>query len=109
MVLNERLPNKRLKLPALSFYKEAVVSCPGGHGLSSNSSLRRRAVRPQPKPDPLGSYDQDAVAPPFPPPSFACRPCHRSGRQSLSRGQVLARIGKASGRFPASLLQLSRR
>jgi len=30
-------PNKRLKLPGALVLKEAVVSCPGGHGLSSTS------------------------------------------------------------------------
>src|SRR2546428_6773762 len=32
-----RLPNKRLKLAGAPVLKEAVVSCPGGHGLSSTS------------------------------------------------------------------------
>ncbi len=29
------LPNKRLKLAGALVLKEAVVSCPGGHGISS--------------------------------------------------------------------------
>ncbi len=32
------LPNKRLKLAGALVLKEAVVSCPGGHGLSSTST-----------------------------------------------------------------------
>jgi len=31
------LPNKRLKLAGAIVLKEAVVSCPGGHGLSSHT------------------------------------------------------------------------
>jgi len=31
------LPNKRLKLAGALVLKEAVVSCPGGHGLSSTT------------------------------------------------------------------------
>ncbi len=30
-------PNKRLKLAGALVLKEAVVSCPDGHGLSSNT------------------------------------------------------------------------
>jgi len=33
----EPLPNMRLKLTGALVLKEAVVSCPGGHGLSSNT------------------------------------------------------------------------
>jgi hypothetical protein len=46
-------PNKRLKLAGAVVPKEAVVSCPDGHGTSS-TILRRRASRPQLKRDPLG-------------------------------------------------------
>jgi len=33
-----RLPNKRLKLAGALVLKEAVVSCPSGHGTSSTNS-----------------------------------------------------------------------
>ncbi len=33
-----RLPNKRLKLAGALVLKEAVVSCPGGHGTFVNCS-----------------------------------------------------------------------
>ena len=46
-------PNKRLKLAGAFVLKEAVVSCPGGHGLSS-TTLARAASRPQLKREPLG-------------------------------------------------------
>src|SRR2546426_9020558 len=35
--VNGQPPNKRLKLTGALVPKEAVVSCPGGHGLSSTS------------------------------------------------------------------------
>jgi len=31
-LMNKPLPNKRLKLPGAFVLKEAVVSCPSGHG-----------------------------------------------------------------------------
>ena len=35
--MGEHRPNKRLKLAGALVLKEAVESCPGGHGLSSNT------------------------------------------------------------------------
>ena len=36
--MGEHRPNKRLKLAGALVLKEAVESCPGGHGTSSTSS-----------------------------------------------------------------------
>ena len=38
------LPNKRLKLPGALVLKEAIVSCPVGHGTSSSTSCADGAV-----------------------------------------------------------------
>jgi len=34
----EQLPNMRLKLAGAHVLKETIMSCPGGHGLSSTAS-----------------------------------------------------------------------
>ncbi len=36
--MRKRLPNKRLKLPGLSFLRESEWLCPGGHRTSSIAS-----------------------------------------------------------------------
>jgi len=52
------LPNKRLKLAGALVLKEAVGSCPGGHGTSSDTRCADGAVRPQLKRDPLGRTNE---------------------------------------------------
>src|SRR6266566_6840632 len=47
------LPNQRWKPTGALVLKEAVVSCPGGHG-TFVTSFRQQAGRPQLKRDPLG-------------------------------------------------------
>ena len=53
-ILDLPLPNKRLKLAGGDRFEGSGVLCDGGHGLRP-TALRRRAVRPQVKRDPLGA------------------------------------------------------